>query len=232
MEREDGWDDFAVKSVHGSGMRAQNDMFLAGAHSWPTRRLSGLTNNPSDMGWLRGERVRSAARFALLGAGAGSLFSAFVAIDWVRGSSFDWVAPGLIFGLVVGTALWRLGLADLWRWGGFVAASTASHYAAVWLAIEVLHSLFDENMLLVGSVAGLVGSTYLTLASALLFRFVRRVFPCLMLVFAGSTLGALLGVGGSFWEVFVLYAGWQAGYAATLSLALPSRYAGTAARIR
>ena len=29
-----------------------------------------------------------------------------------------------------------------------------------------------------------------------------------------------------FWGVLVLYAGWQAGYAACLGVALPSRYAG------
>ena len=91
----------------------------------------------------------------------------------------------------------------------------------MWLAVEVLHSLFDQNMVLVGMVAGLAGSACLTGASALMFGFVRRVIPILSLVFAGAALGVLLGVGGG-WEALILYAGWQAGYAACLGAALPS----------
>ncbi len=119
----------------------------------------------------------------------------------------------------------RRGFAGPWKWLGFVAASTASHYAAVRLAIEVLHPLLDENMVLVGMVAGLAGSACLTAAAALLFRFGRGTVAWLLLPRAGTALGALLGVWGDFWGALVLYAGWQAGYAACLGLALPSRTA-------
>ena len=174
---------------------------------------------PSDV-WAR-ERARSMALYSLFGALSGSLAATLVAQirveDWI-----SWVAPGLIFGLVIATALRRHGLAGPWRWTGFVVASTASHYAAVWLAIEFLHSLLGENMVLVGMAAGLAGSACLTVAAALLFRFVRRMFPSLLLLFAGAALGALLGVGDDFWGALLLYAGWQAGYAACLGLALPS----------
>ena len=47
------------------------------------------------------------------------------------------------------------------------------------------------------------------------------MIPILSLVFAGAALGVLLGVGGG-WEALILYAGWQAGYAACLGAALPS----------
>ena len=181
-----------------------------------------MTIAQSDLQWWRGERARGVALYALLGALSGSLAATVVADSRV-GDWIPWVWPGLIFGLVIATALLRRRLAGPWRWGGFVAASTASHYAAVWLAIEVLHPLLDENMVLVGMVAGLAGSGFLTVASALMFRFVRRVFPILALLFAGTVLGALFGVGGEFWGALALYAGWQAGYAASLGVALPAR---------
>ena len=175
---------------------------------------------PSEMRWGRGESARSASLYAVLGALSGSLAATLVADGGVE----DWisqVAPGLVFGLVIGTALLRRGLAGPWRWGGFVAAATVSHYAAVWLAVEVLHSLFGQDMVLVGMVAGLAGGACLTAASALMFGFVRRVIAILSLLFAGAALGVLLGVGGG-WEALLLYAGWQAGYAACLGAALPS----------
>jgi hypothetical protein len=76
--------------------------------------------------------------------------------------------------------------------------------------------------------AGLIGAACLTLLSLLVLPFARQVRPCLLMVAAGTLLGALLHVAiedQSSWGrgFLVLYAAWQAGYGAALGTALPRR---------
>ena len=147
-----------------------------------------------------------------------------------------WPLPGLVFGLIIGLALWRRGLASPWIYVAYVAASTVSYYIAfnVWAFsygdIErFVHGDIVSSHLLTGMLAGLFGSACLTALSALMFPFLRRLTPCLLMLIAGCVLGGLLFVpsmdesmiiaGVSSW--LILFAGWQAGYAASLAVALP-----------
>jgi hypothetical protein len=171
-------------------------------------------------------------RFALLGGISGAIATALLYVDpdWSV-QAFPWLTlapinliPGVVFGLIVGLALLRRSLAGPGRYGAYVAASTVSYFAAVTLAMEVRADIMDSN-LLIGMAAGLFGSASLTGLSALMFPFVRKLWPCLLMLGAGCLLGGLLALPmegeDSFLNWLVFYAAWQAGYAAGLATALP-----------
>ena len=169
----------------------------------------------------RWERARTVAGFALLGAASGAgamwiveaLSQAQAGIVAIRSA-----VPGLVFGLLVGGALLRRGLAGPWVYAAYAVASSASCYAAIYFAVAV-YNAFNGNMLLIGFCAGLLGSACLTGVSALLFRSLRRPAPCLLMLGAGCVLGGLL----AFYDGLVLFASWQAGYAAALAAGLPGK---------
>ncbi len=188
----------------------------------------------------RGEPVRTVVRFALLGGASGAIATTIIyAFDWV---DLRWRAefsiepvelvfnpltlvPGLVFGLAIGLALRRRRHVSGWGYAAYVAASTISYFAAVHLALNIYDAL-DGNMLVIGLIAGLLGSACLTAMSLPLFPFLRRLAPCLLLLFTGCILGALLAAGPeseflTWTKLLILYAGWQAGYAASLATALP-----------
>ncbi len=168
---------------------------------------------------IRNERARTVAGFALLGAASGA--SAALILEALSQAQAGIAAipsavPGLVFGLIVGGALLRRGLAGPWVYAAYAVASSASCYAAIYFAVAV-YNAFNGNMLLIGFCAGLLGSACLTGVSALLFRFLRRPAPCLLMLGAGCVLGGLLALD----EGLVLFASWQAGYAAALAAAVP-----------
>ncbi len=184
---------------------------------------------------FRGEPVRTVVRFALLGGASGAIATTIIhAFDWLRWDAafsiepvelvFDplTLVPGLVFGLAIGLALRRRRHVSGWGYAAYVAASTISYFAAVNLALNIYDAL-DGNMLVIGLIAGLLGSACLTAMSLPLFPFLRRLAPCLLLLFTGCILGALLAAGpeSDFLKFLILYAGWQAGYAASLAVALP-----------
>ena len=72
---------------------------------------------------------------------------------------------------------------------------------------------------------GLVGAACLTAAAVRLFPFARRAGPAAAMVVAGGLLGVLLEApirsGSGFADWLVLFAAWQAGYAAAFATALP-----------
>lgn len=184
-----------------------------------------------------GGRARTIAGFALLGAISGAVATALLYVDpnWsVRVLSWLTLAPissipGLVFGLIVGLALLRRGLAGPGRYCAYVAASTLSYFAAATLAMEVLADILDSN-LIIGLIAGLFGSACLTGLSALMFPSVRKLWPYLLMLGAGCLLGGLLALPmdgpDTFLSWLIFYAAWQAGYAASLATALPRSRAG------
>ncbi len=133
------------------------------------------------------------------------------------------LGPGLVFGLIVGYALRRAGLAGGWRYPGYIAASTIAYFAAVQLSLNVLVDALD-NIVAVGIIAGLSGAALLTAMSAALMPAFRRRRPIIATIAAGGILGALLIVPieqEQFLYWLALYAPWQAGYAAAMATALP-----------
>ncbi len=148
----------------------------------------------------------------------------FEPFSWLQ--LFPWsLVPGLVFGLLIGFALYRGGLLVVWSYVAFAVASTLSYLAAFTLAVQVLADAID-SMLAVGLVAGLFGSACLTAFSVLVIPVVRQTKSCLLMLLAGCLLGGLLQIpdeidGLLSWMFF--YAAWQAGYAAALATALQRR---------
>ncbi|MEX1205163.1 MAG: hypothetical protein WEB85_07940 [Dongiaceae bacterium] len=185
-----------------------------------------------------------AAAFASLGAVSGSIATVilFILPDSLRFQAFDWleltpfaVVPGAVFGVVFAAVLHRRRLAGPWSGVAYVAAATASYLAAYTFAINAevddllgLRGVFWLN----GLAAGLLGGACLAALSAALFRFARRLRPCLLMAAAGCLLGALLDPPlrlddnfDNFWLWLGFFAVWQAGYAAAFATALPARIA-------
>ncbi len=153
-------------------------------------------------------------RFALLGAVSGSVATTLMQVFPKTG-----LLPGLVFGLIIGLALYRGGHAGPRTFAAYVAASTVSYLATLYLAIRIYEYL--APMWPTGMIAGLFGSACLTGLAAWMFPFVRKFRPIALMLVAGCLLGALLGIGGGFWWGLVFYAAWQAGYAAAFATALP-----------
>jgi hypothetical protein len=179
------------------------------------------------------------ARWALLGAvsGLAATLSIFVP-QWIGiygEVKFDLgpvglffsplsLGPGLVFGLIVGYALRRAGLAGGWRYPSYIAGATISYFAAVQLSVNFLIDAID-NVVAVGIIAGLFGAALLTAMSAALIPAFRRRPPIIATIAAGGILGALLYIPieqDHFFYWLALYAPWQAGYAAAMATALPA----------
>ncbi len=193
--------------------------------------------------------IGAPGRFALLGAVSGSV--AITLITVLPNSDYQplkWLVgllPGWVFGLIIGLALYRGGHAGPRTFAAYVAASTVSFLAALYLAIGIydylgpmwptdprpMWPLDSPLMWPTGMIAGLFGSACLTGLAAWMFPFARKFRPIALMLFAGCILGALLGIGGGFWWGLVFYAGWQAGYAAAFATALPEAAAPDSARV-
>lgn len=186
-------------------------------------------------------RVRNLVTLGLLGLLSGTLAWLVITFVWEPYIGLDWqlklagwelsfthltLAPGLLFGAIVGWFLWRRRLAQSWQALAYAAAAILSNFIATNLAAHLVDSI--DSAVLLGMLAGLVGAACLTALSLPLFVFVRRSAPCLLMVAAGTLLGGLLGPAmegsGEYGLGFLLlYAAWQAGYASALSTALPLR---------
>lgn len=183
--------------------------------------------------------LRWAGLGALSGLGATLSFHAFEWIGLFREKTIDLgsmhlllkavevtisplsLGPGLVFGLIVGYALRRRGLAGGWRYPAYAAAATLSYFAAVQLTLGYLVDAVD-NLFVDGMIAGLFGAGLLTALSAALMPVFRRVRPCVAMIVAGTVLGALLVTpiaGGEFFGWLALFAPWQAGFAAAMATA-------------
>ena len=172
--------------------------------------------------------IGAPGRFALLGAVSGSLATTLIQVlpntkydpmKWFELSPIT-LLPGLVFGLLIGLALYRGGHAGPRTFAAYVATSTVSYLAAVHLALGIYHH--PDPMWPTGMIAGLFGGACLTGLAAWMFPFVRKFRPIALMLVAGCILGALLGIIGGFWWMLVFYAAWQAGYAAAFATALPA----------
>lgn len=188
----------------------------------------------------RSAPMRHVARWALLGAlsGLAAALSIFLP-QWLGFhddlgfefrvlDAFDVaisplsVGPGLVFGLIVGLALRRAGQADGWRYPLFAVAATLCYFVAVQLALTVLVDVLEE-LISIGIVAGLCGGGLLAAASAALMPAFRRRRVCALMVASGGVLGGLLFFAitiENFFGWLILFAPWQAGYAAAMATAL------------
>ncbi len=142
---------------------------------------------------------------------------------------FEWLSlspasllPGLVFGLIIGWALYRRGHAGPRAFAAYVAASTVFYLAAVNLAVGFLFSA--GSIWLIGMIAGLFWSACLTGLAACMFPFARKFWPIALMLVAGCVLGGLLGIIEmlNFRGLEVFFAAWQAGYAAAFATALPA----------
>jgi len=186
-------------------------------------------------------RVENPLVLGLLGLLSGSLVWVVAMFVWEPLIGLKWdlkmagwevslnqftLAPGVIFGAVVGGFLWMRDLIRPWQLPAYLAAATVSNFIATNFAASMVDSIDSAAML--GMAAGLLGAACLTAISILLFPFVRRSLPCLLMVGAGTLLGGLLKPaleesGEYVPGLLLLYAVWQAGYAGALGTALPKR---------
>jgi len=86
--------------------------------------------------------------------------------------------------------------------------------------------------LAIGMIAGLFGAACLTALTVAILPFSRRMWPCLLMLIAGSLLGGVLAVTLYLYHVrggtpilawLALYSPWQAGFAAAFGTAIPRR---------
>ncbi|MCH7711301.1 MAG: hypothetical protein IH903_06640, partial [Proteobacteria bacterium] len=126
--------------------------------------------------------IGAPGRFALLGAVSGSVAITLILV-WVWPTPdhrflgwrpFEWLAlspssvfPGLVFGLFIGLALNRGGHAGPRTFAAYVAASTVSYFAAFHLGLHIVDHA--GPLLLIGMIAGLLGSACLTGLAAWMF---------------------------------------------------------------
>jgi hypothetical protein len=192
-----------------------------------SRRSAGRVENPLVVGLLglvSGSLVWVVAMFVwepLVG-----LKWEFKLAGWELSLNQFTLAPGLIFGAVVGGFLCLRDLIRPWQLLAYLAAATVSNFIATNFAVGMADSMNSAAAL--GMAAGLLGAACLTALSLLLFPFVRRSLPCLLMVGAGMLLGGLLkpaleDSGEYVPGLLLLYAVWQAGYAGALGTALPKR---------
>lgn len=139
------------------------------------------------------------------------------------------VIPGFVFGVIIGAALLWRGLANAIQVAAYVLAAGVSNFAATNLALNIFEAV--DNHMVTGMIAGLFGAACLTAFSIAILPFSRRWPPCLLMLLAGCLLGGLLAVplnridGEPIVMWLVLYAPWQAGFAAAFGTTLPPRLA-------
>jgi hypothetical protein len=105
---------------------------------------------------------------------------------------------------------------------GRALAAGLSYFITVQLTLDVLVDLLD-NIILVGIAAGAIGATLLAGATAALIPDFRHGRPAIAMILAGAILGAALFFAirsEHFFGWFLLFAPWQAGYAAAMATAL------------
>ncbi len=176
---------------------------------------------------------RTVAAFAVLGAGSGAIATGLLMAlpqNWkIEIGDLLFVSPlsivaGLVFGMVFGAVMRYLGLASARITVLYAVASTLSYFVAVNLAFHLVDTIGAAWLL--GAIVGLVGAACLTAAAARLFPFARKSGPAAVMVVAGGLLGVLLEMpirsDNGFLDWLILFAAWQAGYAAAFATALPS----------
>lgn len=186
--------------------------------------------------------------FAALGAGSGALASILTWVIWeaiMPESPFEMpdptklphgYIPGMTFGVVIGTALVRLGWSSGGRAAVFALGATLSCFIA-YLAYFVLPEGGPQvGRLPAYPVAGLVssalGGLLIAATGAALYGFMRQIRVFVAVVLIAAVLGAasdLFGPiitdigGGIVWKLgaVAFYAVWQGAVAAAIAIGLP-----------
>ena len=139
------------------------------------------------------------------------------------GDSETTLAPGVIYGVFLGAGLsWLTGL----RGPRFVLSMalvallvTLAWYVPTRLATEI-HRELTENMIVIGFLMGALGAAMVAGSTALLFDFLRRWRPALIVVAIGAVAGMLLGleeIGDETWAFgLFLFPIWQGAVSAAL----------------
>jgi hypothetical protein len=161
--------------------------------------------------------------FALLGAVTGALTAALLmALDFKENSLY--VVPGVVFGIAVAIALWRRWRQPPARAVAYVIAVSLANAAAVFTAISILDEVAKivgkgASTAVTGIIAGAVGASLATGATALLIATTRWPWP----IVVGAVLGAMLPVfvDGPDAGLFAFYIVWQSGFAAATAAMLP-----------
>ncbi|MDH5559145.1 MAG: hypothetical protein OEZ03_17495, partial [Alphaproteobacteria bacterium] len=133
------------------------------------------------------------------------------------------IAPGLIFGVILGYALRRRGMAPGGRYTAYILAAALSYFVTVQITVNIILVELLDNAVLIGVAAGAIGAALLAGATAALIPNFRHGLPALAMILAGAILGALLFFAISsehFIGWLLLFAPWQAGYAAAMATAL------------
>ncbi len=131
---------------------------------------------------------------------------------------------GVVFGIVVGVYLYRLGLATAATAVAFLVASEGAWLVAHYFATDVAFDYAERvcaadpcTFALVGIPSGVLGAGLLVIAIWFLFPFFRQPRLAMATVAVGGLAGALLG----FRTVFVLFPIWQAAFAYCLARGFP-----------
>lgn len=166
---------------------------------------------------------------AFAGLGATSGVAATGIIELLDGQPSLWIGerlllapislvPGLVFGVVIGIALFRRQRLTPATLAAYVVAATLSYFAAFTLALNIdprgVQPLID------GPIAGLMGGALLAGLGAALMPSARGRRGLSAMAGAGCVLGVLLWVaftGDSFWSWALFFGLWQMGYAAALA---------------
>ncbi len=186
--------------------------------------------------------------FAALGAGSGALASILTWVIWeaiMPESPFEMpdptglphgYIPGLMFGIVIGTALVRLGRSSGGRAAVFGLGTTLSCFIAYLAYFVVPDSGPQIGRLPAYPIAGLVssglGGLLIAATGAALYGFMRKVRPIVAVVVIAGALGAASDVfgplitdigGGVVWKLgaVAFYAIWQGAVAAAMATGLP-----------
>jgi len=186
--------------------------------------------------------------FAGLGAGSGLLASILTWVIWeaiMPESPFEMpdptalphgYIPGLMFGIVIGTAMVRLGRSSGGRAAVFALGTTLSCFIAYLAYFVVPDSGPQIGRLPAYPIAGLVssglGGLLIAATGAALYGFMRQVRPVVAVVVIAGVLGAASDVlgplvtdigGGVIWKLgaVAFYAIWQGAVAAAMATGLP-----------
>lgn len=173
----------------------------------------------------------SLAVFAVLGALSGAIatLSLFELSNWMRIEVLSWLelspgslAPGLIFGVIIGAALLWHGVVRPGQGLAYAFLSAVSYLAAETLAIQLTNII--ERIWLIGMIAGLLGSACLTFSSAVFLNYKRRTRSYAAMLAVGCLLGGLLELpvlaDNGLWEWMLFFVLWQSGYAMAMAMAL------------
>lgn len=179
------------------------------------------------------QSMRPIPLFAVLGAASGIISIAImdVSMGWLAKTpqaiemAAFMVTPGLVFGLIIGFALFRRRQATILKYLVYVAVATVCYLATVTLTTDVLIRATNAEWK-AGLVAGAFGSACLIVCTMAILPAARILRPAILTTTAGGLFGALLGsaIAGNtpFW-MYVFFAAWHSGNAAGLALALRHR---------